>query len=48
MTAPDSLRARMTQMLVVLEDSGDITPMGVRQIERVLDAEGFPRASTQQ
>jgi len=44
MTDPEKLRSRMTQMLVVLRDSGDITPTGARQIERVLNAEGVPRS----
>lgn len=36
MTATTS---RVRAILRLLLDSGDITPMGVRQIERVLDAE---------
>ncbi|MEK6310115.1 MAG: hypothetical protein V4737_08750 [Curtobacterium sp.] len=33
------LRARLNALLILLTDSGDLTPMGVRQIERTLDAE---------
>lgn len=34
-------RARLNALLILLKDSGDITPAGARMVERVLDEEGM-------
>lgn len=40
-TSSAATRARLNALLILLTNSGDITPMGARQIERTLDAEGI-------
>lgn len=40
MTDPQRLRAHLNAILILLTESGDMTTMAVRQIKRVLDAEG--------
>lgn len=37
----DATRARLDALLRLLTDSGDITPMGARQIQRTLTDEGI-------